>query len=187
MSRRNFVVMAGAAAALLGIAGVAFAQQRVVLYTSNEATLNKLIASEFQKATGIEVNVISAGSGVIVKRIQTEKERPQAGPKGFVAPNPPAVTVHYLIGAKAPDAVEITAAPAGAKGRGLGVVMQRPGPGLGQVAIDLRPGEYTITLKAGEKAAPGESDLVITGRTSADGPRQVPHAAPPITLRISKP
>lgn len=77
MTRRNLAVMAAAAAALLGFAGAACAQQRVVLYTSNEATLNKLIAAEFQKATGIEVNVISAGSGVIIKRIQTEKDRPQ--------------------------------------------------------------------------------------------------------------
>jgi iron(III) transport system substrate-binding protein len=70
-------VMAAAAAALLGFAGAAGAKQSDVLYTSNEATLNKLIASEFQKATGIEINVVSAGSGVIVKRVQTEKDRPQ--------------------------------------------------------------------------------------------------------------
>src|SRR5690606_2877924 len=80
MNRGNLAVMAGAAAALLGFAGAASAQQRVVLYTSNEATLNKLIATEFQKTTGIEVNVISAGSGVIVKRVQTDKERPQGDP-----------------------------------------------------------------------------------------------------------
>jgi len=77
MNKGNLAVVAGAAAALLGFAGAACAQQRVVLYTSNEATLNKLIASEFLKATGIEINVISAGSGVIVKRVQTEKDRPQ--------------------------------------------------------------------------------------------------------------
>jgi iron(III) transport system substrate-binding protein len=66
-----------AAAALLGWAGTAQAQQRVVLYTSNEATLNKLIATEFQKATGTAVDVVSAGSGVIIKRVETEKDRPQ--------------------------------------------------------------------------------------------------------------
>src|SRR5512139_1774185 len=76
MNKGNFAVVAGAAV-FLGFTSAACAQQRVVLYTSNEATLNKLIASEFQKATGIEINVISAGSGVIVKRVQTEKERPQ--------------------------------------------------------------------------------------------------------------
>jgi iron(III) transport system substrate-binding protein len=77
MNRINFGVVACAAAALLGWAGLASAQQRVVLYTSNEATLNKLIASEFEKATGIAVDVISAGSGVVIKRLQSEKDRPQ--------------------------------------------------------------------------------------------------------------
>lgn len=77
MNKKTLGVMAGAVAALLGFAGAAGAQQRVVLYTSNEATLNKLIATEFQKATGIEVNVISAGSGVVIKRLQSEKDRPQ--------------------------------------------------------------------------------------------------------------
>ena len=77
MSRNNFGLAACAAAALLGWAGLAGAQQRVVLYTSNEATLNKLIAGEFEKATGIAVDVISAGSGVVIKRLQSEKDRPQ--------------------------------------------------------------------------------------------------------------
>lgn len=77
MHRTNFAVAACAAAVLLGWAGLAGAQQRVVLYTSNEATLNKLIAGEFEKATGIAVDVISAGSGVVIKRLQSEKDRPQ--------------------------------------------------------------------------------------------------------------
>ncbi|MCC7483701.1 MAG: extracellular solute-binding protein [Burkholderiales bacterium] len=77
MKRGYSGVFAGAVAALLGFAGAAGAQERLVLYTSNEATLNKLVAAEFQKATGVEVNVISAGSGVIIKRVQTEKDRPQ--------------------------------------------------------------------------------------------------------------
>ena len=77
MSRNNFGLAACAAAVLLGWAGLAGAQQRVVLYTSNEATLNKLIAGEFEKATGIAVDVISAGSGVVIKRLQSEKDRPQ--------------------------------------------------------------------------------------------------------------
>jgi iron(III) transport system substrate-binding protein len=77
MTRNNFGLAACAAAVLLGWAGLAGAQQRVVLYTSNEATLNKLIAGEFEKATGIAVDVISAGSGVVIKRLQSEKDRPQ--------------------------------------------------------------------------------------------------------------
>jgi iron(III) transport system substrate-binding protein len=76
MNRADYFA-AACAAALLGWAGLAGAQQQVVLYTSNEATLNKLIAAGFEKETGIAVNVISAGSGVVIKRLQSEKERPQ--------------------------------------------------------------------------------------------------------------
>ena len=77
MNRNQFGLAACAAAVLLGWAGLAGAQQRVVLYTSNEATLYKLIAGEFEKATGIAVDVISAGSGVVIKRLQSESARPQ--------------------------------------------------------------------------------------------------------------
>ena len=77
MNRNNSGLVACVAAVLLGCAALAQAQQRVVLYTSNEATLNKLIAAEFEKATGIAVDVISAGSGVVIKRLQSEKDRPQ--------------------------------------------------------------------------------------------------------------
>ena len=66
-----------AVAASLGWAGLAQAQQRVVLYTSNDATLNKLIATEFAKESGVQVDVVSAGSGVVIKRVETEKDRPQ--------------------------------------------------------------------------------------------------------------
>src|SRR5688572_2700173 len=77
MMIRNSFGFAACAAAALFWAGLAGAQQRVVLYTSNEATLNKLIAAEFEKATGIAIDVISAGSGVVIKRLQSEKDRPQ--------------------------------------------------------------------------------------------------------------
>jgi iron(III) transport system substrate-binding protein len=77
MNQNSFGLVACAAAVLVGWAGLAGAQQQVVLYTSNEATLNKLVATAFEKETGIAVNVISAGSGVVIKRLQSEKDRPQ--------------------------------------------------------------------------------------------------------------
>jgi iron(III) transport system substrate-binding protein len=52
------------------------AQQKVVVYSSNDDTLHKLVFAAFSKETGIAVEPISAGSGVIIKRIQTEKDRP---------------------------------------------------------------------------------------------------------------
>lgn len=59
----------------LGTTG-AWAQQKVVIYSSNDDTLHKLVFAAFTKETGIAVEPVSAGSGVIVKRIQTEKDRP---------------------------------------------------------------------------------------------------------------
>jgi iron(III) transport system substrate-binding protein len=52
------------------------AQQKVVVYSSNDDTLHKLVFAAFSKETGIAVEPISAGSGVVIKRIQTEKDRP---------------------------------------------------------------------------------------------------------------
>lgn len=77
MRRLSTAVAAAAMAATLGWAGDVEAQQRIVIYSSNDATLNKLVATEFTKATGVQADVISAGSGVVMKRIETEKDRPQ--------------------------------------------------------------------------------------------------------------
>src|SRR6185437_15434704 len=52
------------------------AQQKIVIYSSNDDTLHKLVFPAFTKETGIAVEPVSAGSGVIVKRVQTEKDRP---------------------------------------------------------------------------------------------------------------
>jgi iron(III) transport system substrate-binding protein len=65
------------ACAALAMAGIAHAQQKLVIYTSNDSTLNELTSAAFSKETGIQVDMVSAGSGVVVKRIQAEKERPQ--------------------------------------------------------------------------------------------------------------
>ena len=70
-------------AALLALAVLAaaaadpvHAQQKIVIYSSNDDTLHKLVFAAFTKETGIAVEPVSAGSGVIIKRIQTEKDRP---------------------------------------------------------------------------------------------------------------
>lgn len=62
---------------LLGGVGAAEAQQKVVIYSANDSTLNDLAFAAFQKETGIVVEPISTGSGVLFKRIQSEKDRPQ--------------------------------------------------------------------------------------------------------------
>ena len=49
-----------------------------MVYTSNESTLNDLVFGAFTKETGIAVEPVSAGSGVVMRRLQAEKARPLA-------------------------------------------------------------------------------------------------------------
>ena len=64
-------------AASLLAAGSAWAQQNVVLYSANDDTVNKLVSDGFNKATGIKVDVVSTGSGVLVRRVASEAANPQ--------------------------------------------------------------------------------------------------------------
>jgi iron(III) transport system substrate-binding protein len=59
---------------MLGAA--AHAQKKLVVYSGNESTLNDLVFGEFKKATGIDVEPVAAGSGVLVRRLQAEKAHP---------------------------------------------------------------------------------------------------------------
>lgn len=74
--RRILAALALGASFLAGVAG-ANAQQRLVVYSANDSTLNDLVFGAFGKETGIQVEPVSTGSGVLVKRLQAEKERPQ--------------------------------------------------------------------------------------------------------------
>ncbi len=60
------------------VAGPAAAADHVVLYSANDDTVNKLVADGFKKETGITVNVVSTGSGVLFRRIASEQGNPQA-------------------------------------------------------------------------------------------------------------
>jgi hypothetical protein len=114
--------------------------------------------------------------------VPASKEREQPSPKGFTAPNPPAMTVYYLVGAKAPDAVEITVSRAGAERPVVRVVVRRPAPGLGQVELDPRPGEYTISLKAGNMTQTRK--VTVTGEPGAKADEPEPAPAPrPVARR----
>ena len=57
-------------------AGSAEAQKKLVVYTSNDSTLNDLVFGAFTKETGIVVEPVAAGSGVVMRRLQAEKARP---------------------------------------------------------------------------------------------------------------
>src|SRR5256886_17060109 len=53
------------------------ADTQFVLYSANDDTVNKLVVDGFKKETGITVNVVSTGSGVLFRRIASEAENPQ--------------------------------------------------------------------------------------------------------------
>ena len=63
-------------AAPLALAGPALGQGKVIVYTSNDSNLNRFIFEAFKKETGIEVEQVEAGSGVVFRRVNSEKERP---------------------------------------------------------------------------------------------------------------
>jgi iron(III) transport system substrate-binding protein len=66
---------------LLVLAPIAFAapaaaEGKVVVYTSNDSNLNRFVFDAFKKETGIEVEGVEAGSGVVFRRMASERERP---------------------------------------------------------------------------------------------------------------
>lgn len=54
----------------------AFAGGKVVVYSNNLQAQNDMMAADFEKATGIKCEMVRAGSGIILKRIRAEKNRP---------------------------------------------------------------------------------------------------------------
>ena len=78
-SSRGLRSLGIAAMAIMAIArvDVARAEDQVVVYSANESTLDNLVFEAFKKETGIQVQPIEAGSGVIMKRVSAEKDRPQ--------------------------------------------------------------------------------------------------------------
>jgi iron(III) transport system substrate-binding protein len=76
MSGLRWLVTLASLLGALGAGGAAQAQKKLVVYTSNESTLNDLVFGAFKKETGIEVEPVAAGSGVVIRRLQAEKARP---------------------------------------------------------------------------------------------------------------
>lgn len=62
----------------LAMAGPALGQGRIVVYTSNDSNLNRFVFEAFTRETKIEVEPVEAGSGVVFRRIASERERPLA-------------------------------------------------------------------------------------------------------------
>ena len=64
------------AAALVGIAPSLQAAEEVTVYSSNMQALNDLAAAEFEKASGVKVNMVRAPSGVALKRMRSGEGQP---------------------------------------------------------------------------------------------------------------
>jgi iron(III) transport system substrate-binding protein len=77
MSRLRWLLTLASLVCAFGIAGTAQAQKKLVVYSANDSTLNDLVFAAFAKETGITVEPVAAGSGVLVRRLQSEKARPQ--------------------------------------------------------------------------------------------------------------
>jgi iron(III) transport system substrate-binding protein len=60
----------------IAFAGPAAAQGKLVVYTANDSNLNRFVFEAFTRETGIEVEPVEAGSGVVFRRIASERERP---------------------------------------------------------------------------------------------------------------
>ena len=75
LTRRTIAkLMLAGTAAVVGRS--AYAAGKVVVYTSNDSNLNRFVFDAFTKETGIEVESVEAGSGVVFRRIASERERP---------------------------------------------------------------------------------------------------------------
>jgi iron(III) transport system substrate-binding protein len=66
------LVLAGCGSARSG----ADAEKRLTLYTSFSADLYNVIAAEFEQKTGIKVDIVTGGTGVMMKRIESEAANP---------------------------------------------------------------------------------------------------------------
>jgi iron(III) transport system substrate-binding protein len=75
MPTRRLCLALTALAALL-LASPATAQNKVVIYSANDSNLNRFVFDAFTKDTGIAVDGVSAGSGVLFRRIASEKDKP---------------------------------------------------------------------------------------------------------------
>jgi iron(III) transport system substrate-binding protein len=78
MPRLRWLMTLASLVCVVGSAGTAEAQKKLVVYSANDTTLNDLVFGAFAKETGIQVEPVAAGSGVLMRRLQAEKERPQA-------------------------------------------------------------------------------------------------------------
>jgi len=76
MVTRRGIAACAIAVAALALAGPAAAQGRLVVYSANDANLDRFVFEAFTRETGIAVDPVEGGSGVVFRRIASERERP---------------------------------------------------------------------------------------------------------------
>jgi iron(III) transport system substrate-binding protein len=76
VTRRGIAKLMLAGAATVFGNRSAQAAGRVVVYTANDSNLNRFVFEAFSRETGIDVEPVEAGSGVLFRRITSERERP---------------------------------------------------------------------------------------------------------------
>ncbi|MCC7046464.1 MAG: extracellular solute-binding protein [Alphaproteobacteria bacterium] len=78
MIRRGLLSAVVAAFSILSLSVTGTAQgKKLIVYSGNESTLNKLAFSAFEKETGIVIEAVEGSSGILVRRMVAEKDRPQ--------------------------------------------------------------------------------------------------------------
>ncbi len=78
--RRNmfFLAIFFAMAVAVSLPPAGAVEKEVVVYSTNLQKLNEMVAEDFEKETGIKVHMYRAGSGITIKKIKAERDRPLA-------------------------------------------------------------------------------------------------------------
>lgn len=75
--KKNLFRIVGVAAAVTLFAGTAFAaDNELTIYSARSENLNNAVIENFEKDTGIHVDVVIAGTGEAIKRVDSEKNNP---------------------------------------------------------------------------------------------------------------
>ncbi|MDQ0207381.1 extracellular solute-binding protein [Alkalicoccobacillus murimartini] len=80
MKALKLVVLTAGAAALMagcGDSSSGSGEGELVIYTTRSENLNEAVIPSFEKETGIKVQTISAGTGEVVTRVESERNNPQ--------------------------------------------------------------------------------------------------------------
>lgn len=78
MYKKWVLLMTAGLIAVLSLCSTGFAKEEnvLVVYTARAEQLNNAVIPEFEKDTGIKVEIVVAGTGEVLKRVESEKKNP---------------------------------------------------------------------------------------------------------------